>query len=409
MKFLGYEFRKQEKELRSVFDGGNFNYFYGNADSSINYKSKPLMLSTVYRAINLISDSIALLQMKVYEVDSEGFKTEFKSNPLFQILGTEPNYKISRFTFFKLIISSLFLAGNAYIYINRDEKFQVKSLEFLNPAKVKQEKIKDEIKYSVSGLNGYLNDSDVIHILNYPEFSPTTGLINGISTIQYAYNSIELSHVTEQHAGNWFKGGSRSNTLITTSGHLTPDQTTAITNGIKSSAQSNGISLLSDIKDINTLKMSVSPKDSQLLEVRAFNAISVAQWFSVDPILLFSQPGTYANNETAQLAFLTQTLSPIIEKLENEFSRKLVYPSQREKIQISFDLSNLLRCDQNSMATYLTLLFDRGVLSANDIARTLNLPKIQGENGSEHFISTNLQKINDMIVNQKNSIDNKLL
>ncbi|NVN96568.1 MAG: phage portal protein, partial [Bacteroidetes bacterium] len=138
--------------------------------------------------------------------------------------------------------------------------------------------------------------------------------------------------------------------------------------------------------------------------------LDIARFFSVDPILLFDNTkATYSNVENAQLSFLNTTLLPIIEKIENEFTRKLILPSQRGLIELSFDLKNLLRADQNSQADFWGKLIDKGIVHRNLVAKELNLPKIEGINGEKYFISTNLQDADNLIVNAVNSLDNKLM
>lgn len=41
-----------------------------------------MSLSTVYRCVKLISDSIAQLPLKIFAVDSRGFRTELHGHPL---------------------------------------------------------------------------------------------------------------------------------------------------------------------------------------------------------------------------------------------------------------------------------------------------------------------------------------
>lgn len=415
MKIFGYEIRKTTKELeeiRSIFD--SYDPMYGSLTFSSNggfQQSKALTLSSCYRAVNLIGDAIASLQMKVYDVDNDGFKKEANSNPLYSLLGVEPNSFMSRFNFFKLIISSILLRGNAYVKIQRDKDFNVTSLEFINPDLVNIIVVKGEIKYNISGGKGVVNNADMIHIINFPELNS----LYGVSTIRYAANSLEISYNSESHASNWFKGGANASGFMSTTAPLTPKQEQDIINKFKNASNTatgnpNGIVMMGGAGDIKLQTLGISPRDSQLLETRSFNVLDIARFFNVNPILLFDNTkATYNNIENAQLDFLNTTLLPIIEKLENEFARKLILPSQRSLVEIRFDLSNLLRIDSQSKIAYYKGLFELGVVSANDIAKELNLPKIEGINGSEHFISTNLQQLNNLIVNTTNSIDNKLL
>lgn len=90
-------------------------------------------------------------------------------------------------------------------------------------------------------------------------------------------------------------------------------------------------------------------------------------------------------------AFLTDTLSPLLEKIELEFERKLYKPSERSRIDVRFDTSVLLRADKQSLANYYNTLFNIGVVSANEIRKQLDLPAVDG--GDSHFVQVNLMEI----------------
>jgi len=412
MKILGLEIKRNKKiaeeRLSEVYNPMYGGISYG---SYSNYQSsKALTLSACYRAVNLIGDAIASLQMKVYEVDEDGFKKESVNHPLYSILGYEPNPLMSRFEFFKQIIGSVLLRGNAFIKINRDKNFNITSLYFVNPDMVNISLLKNDLKYMISGGMGLVNSADMIHIKNYPQ----SNSLYGMSTISYASNSLELSYNSEVHAANYFQGGANAAGFLSTTAPLTPKQEQDLIAKFKNASNTNtgnpnGLVFMGGAGDIKLQTLNISPRDSQLLETRSFNVLDIARFFNVNPILLFDNTkATYNNIENAQLDFLNTTLLPVIEKLENEFVRKLILPSQRTSLEIRFDLSNLLRADKQSEADYYTKLFSIGVVNANYVAKALNLPKNEGEGGDKYFISTNLQEANNLIVNQNSSIDNKL-
>ena len=81
-----------------------------------------MLLSAVYRYVDVISDSVAQLPLEPYYVDDEGFKTKFTKHPTYWLLNREPNDQMSRFTFIKTLVTSVLLTGNGYALINRDEK-----------------------------------------------------------------------------------------------------------------------------------------------------------------------------------------------------------------------------------------------------------------------------------------------
>jgi HK97 family phage portal protein len=81
---------------------------------------------------------------------------------------------------------------------------------------------------------------------------------------------------------------------------------------------------------------------------------------------------------------LTDTLAPLLEKIELEFERKLYKPSEKQNIDVRFDTSVLLRADKVSLANYYSKLFQIGVISPNEIRRNLDMPSI--EDGDKTFV-----------------------
>ena len=101
---------------------------------------------------------------------------------------------------------------------------------------------------------------------------------------------------------------------------------------------------------------------------------------------------SYSTVEATNLSFLTDTLSPLLEKIELEFERKIYKPSEKESIDVRFDTSRLLRADKQSLANYYSTLFNIGVVSLNEIRKELDLASVEG--GDNHFVQVNLMEVN---------------
>ena len=138
--------------------------------------------------------------------------------------------------------------------------------------------------------------------------------------------------------------------------------------------------------------ITISPSDSQLLETRQFNVVDICRFFGVSPVKAFDlSNSSYSTIEATELAFLTDTLSPLLEKIEQEFERKLYKPSEKDSIDVRFNTSVLLRADKQSLANYYNTLFNNGVMSINEIRRELDLEATDG--GDSHFVQVNLQTL----------------
>ena len=405
--FIKMNFFKRNKDI----ENRNLEYIYpfslqfSNTTSFSN--SKVLALSAVYRCVQVISDSVASLQLEPYQ-NVNGYKQKLTKHPLFNLLTIEPNAYMGRYMFFKNIVANILLKGNAYILISRDIKNVVQSLRLLYPDSVLILQVDGDIKYKCLLDNTIYNKADVIHIMNYTENG-----INGQSVIYHAVNTLQLSSDAESHARGFFRGGANLAGFIKTLTALTKPKAEELKQSFRDaftpdSGNPNGLAILEG--GMEYVPVTIKPSDSQLLETRKFNIIDVCRFFGVHPSKAFDTTGTtYSNIENAQLAFLTDTLTPLLEKIENEFHRKLFLPSERSSIELKFDISNLLRADSISTADYYTKMYNLGAYTTNEIRQKLNQPPING--GDRAFIQVNLQPLDNLISeqsNQPNQIDNKL-
>lgn len=93
--FKKKEARQEERSYNFLSDS----LFYNSATTYS--ESKAMLLSAVYRCVDVISDSVAQLPLEPYYVDDEGFKTKFTKHPTYWLLNREPNDQMSRFTFYQ--------------------------------------------------------------------------------------------------------------------------------------------------------------------------------------------------------------------------------------------------------------------------------------------------------------------
>ena len=213
-------FKRKDKESRSYIPYGLNSLVY-NTNSS--YRTdKAMLLSTVYRCVDVIGDSVAQLPLEPYITDDKGNNRKYKEHPTYYLLNKEPNVQMSRYTFIKTLITSVLLNGNGYAYIERDEKGNAISLKLIPSELVTVSRVDplgERIMYSVVGINQLVEPSNIIHILNFSYDG-----ITGISTLQHARNTLGLASDSEAHAAGFFKGGANLAGIIKVQSSLTPKQ-----------------------------------------------------------------------------------------------------------------------------------------------------------------------------------------
>ena len=352
--------------------------------------SQSLALSAVYRCVEVITNGVASLPVKLYRTDEKGFKYEIHNNLSF-ILSKKPTGKINAFTFYKLIVKDILLMGNAYALILRDERGKVVGLEYIQAGLVSPIDKGDRIEYQVTGIKGFVRQEDILHWMNYTESG-----IYGISVLTHARRTLGIADYGENASENFYKSGGCTTGFLKFDGPSSGKQREEIlsawnqaTGGVRN--QPNGIPVLP--ANVNYTQLSVNPADAQLLESREFSIVEICRFFGVSPTKCFDLThASYNNSEMAELAFLNDTLRPLLTKIEMEMETKLFKPE--EGYDIKFDVSELLRTDKKSQAEYFTKLFNLGVLSPNDIRKELDMDEIEG--GDIHCAQINLTSIKNL-------------
>lgn len=380
---------QNETEQRSAFEelgvGLALNY---NGYST--YKTTQSMtLAAVHRCVTVIMNSVASLPVRLYVYDKDGYKSEVKNN-LSYLLGKKPNNKMNSYTFYSLIVKDILLNGNAYALILR-ENGNIVGFQYIPAGLVTPIDMITRIDYQVTGINGIVKQEDILHFMNYTENG-----VFGLSVLTHARRTLGIADAGDKAAENFYKSGGCTSGFLKFEGPSSGKQREEILSAWNTATGGpnngpNGIAVLP--ANVSYTQLSVDPADAQLLESRKFEVIDICRFFGVSPLKVFSlENASYNSIEATELAFLNDTLRPLLTKIENELETKLFKPE--DKFDIKFDVSELLRTDKKSQAEYFTKLFNLGVLSPNDIRKELDMNSIEG--GDIHVAQINLTSIKNL-------------
>lgn len=389
---MKWNFWKTEKR------SNEFNYVSTYSDSlnftNINNKYTAMNISAVYRATEIISDAIAVLPIKVKMFEKE-HKAEIKHS--LDIVFKSELGSLSKYNFMKLLIQSVILKGNGFAYIERNQDGSVKSLRFLqsNDVIINYDKIKNTLTYSVPIISKKRIEAvNMIHLVK----NSYDG-VNGVSIISYATRSISNANNTENSANSFFTKGCNLAGVLTVQGQLTDKQRSDIRSSWNNaySDGGNGLAILQGNMDYKPIQLNAA--DSQLIESRLFNVSDIARFFGLSPVLLGDLThSSYSTIEATQNQFLLHTLLPYIEMVQEEFTRKLLKPSE-SAMCIDLDETALLKTDKTQQASYYSTLLDKGILCVNEVRKELGYSEIEG--GDKHLIA--YTKIEDNTINKKES------
>lgn len=392
MNIFGLEInlrRKQEKEPVESFI--NVRRFGSTG------KKSAMALAAVYRCVNVISESVAQLPLETYRRDADGYKTLYFSHPAFELLREFPSPDMTRFVFLKTLVSSVLLQGNGYAYIDRDEKGNALSLQYIPSGLVNIVYINVEgvlrMRYQVTGFEHLVEPIDMIHVLNFSYDG-----ITGVSTLTHARNTLNISNSAEDFAKGFFNGGGNVHGILSFDTKLRDGQKDEIKQAWAEMIANGGIGVLEANSHYQSI--SINPSDAQMLETREFNVIDICRFFGVSPVKAFDlSKSSYSTVEATQLAFLTDTLAPMLENIELEFKKKVFRPSERPYIEVKFNTSSLLRADKAAQATWIKTQIEGGLLTINEARKELDLPKVK--NGDQPLVNNAMVTL-EYAVNKKN-------
>ena len=335
-------------------------------------------VNAVFSAVSLISDTISTLPLDSY-IRRDGARFAYRPRPAWV---TKPDVDTTKEAFYGAVIVSLLLDGNAFVRVYSNRRGEIVNLVVLNPTKVEIERNGlGRVMFRVEGEEKLLSSEEIVFIPDVVR----PGHIRGISRVEALKDNFGLAMALESYAARFFGQGATTQGIIEYPSKLTQQQAEELResfdNRHKGWRRSHRTGILSN--GAKYVQTSVDPEKSQALEARRMAVEDVARAFNVPPHLL-GLPGTtsYASVEQNNLAWVTHSLRPIVQKLETAFSPLLARSPGGENAFLRFSLDGLLRADINSRMTAFSIGLQSGFLTINDVRRLEDLPPIEDESAN---------------------------
>lgn len=361
----GDEIQTLNQDMNQSLGGEGFSIFH-----ALN-QVPSMSLSSVFSCVEHISNSIAELPINVCTYQ-DSKKTILKSHPLYDMF--ESNV-LTKYMLIKMMITDMLLYGDGYAYIKRDATGRCKELVYCPHGTVSVMYNNFDFKnyyYLVPGLKaGRIEPINMLHFIKNSKDG-----IHGIGVLQYAKDSLKLAGYTENAAERYFSSGCHVSGILKTSDprqKVTSEQSGEIISSWKQSQGKSGSGIAIITGGLEYTPVSNSSKDAQLLEARLFNLQDIARFFNISPIMLGDLSHmSYNSIEASLLEYVINTLSPYIIMCEEEMTRKLILPSEKN-LYINLDENFKLRSDKKSQAEYLTKLVSGGIISVNEAREILGM------------------------------------
>jgi len=345
----------------------------------------------VYGCITAISDAIAALDVKVYEVDG-GERTEVTDHP-FYLLFSRPNPFQGSFEFLEEMSQQLDTFGN--VFITKEKVGGEYELYLLNPkyvAIIPDPKVKvKEYRYYINGQVAKYKPEEIIHLkytdLDDPYF--------GQPPLNVASNILNFEDNRLAFANQFFING-------------------AIPAGVLETDQNLGDSLLKKLRGewsglhrgvTNSHKVAIlqgglkyraiaSPlKDLNFEGLKRLTKEDILTIYKIPESILGSQEGTGSKEgKDALTTFWRSCIVPRLRRVEAALNRGLAVEMFGEgTTAFEFNLKEVvaLQEDKREQADYLEKMVGCSVMTPNEARAVLGLPKMTGDQYADSLLVSN--------------------
>jgi HK97 family phage portal protein len=209
---------------------------------------------------------------------------------------------------------------------------------------------------------------DAEDVLHFPLFSFDG--IKGVGPIRAARESFAMAKAMQKYGARFFANDATPPSLLIRKGPGVPDAKvqTEIRESWKaahSGENQHQQGFLYGDWDVKTIGL--NPEDTQFIASRNYERADIAAMFKIPPQMVGSLERMSNNNWTGQqLAFVTDTLRPIVIRIEQELKRKLLNGRAGSKLFVTFDVTERLRGDFEAQTKTLALGRQWGILTGNE-------------------------------------------
>ena len=365
---LGPPIGDGEKGFLSRWGWSGSNTWTGRAVTADN----ALQNDVVWACVKLISETVSTLPLALYQRAANGGRAVASAHPLYSILHTSPSARMSAVNYWQAVSASLLLWGNAYSEIMRAGN-RIISLEFLQPHLMRlafSARGEIEFHYSDGGKTRQIAAADVFHIKSFS----MDGVI-GMSAIQYGRGTIGRAQGVHESSEQTYAASTRAHGIVTVDRTLTPDMRQGLREHIDRVKTEGGVYILE--KGVGFTSMRLNAVDSEMIASENLSIEQICRIFRVPPVMIGhgDKASSWPTSTEAQGAlFVRYVLRAILTGIEQEITRALLTPAERQTHFAKFAIEGLLRGSSAERAAFYAVMAANGLMTRDEIRALEDLP-----------------------------------
>lgn len=337
-----------------------------------------LQVGAVYACCKVISETLAMLPLLVYEQRPDGSRARATQEQTYRLLHRQPNSWQTPFDFKEVLTGWAALHGNGYA-IKRFNAAgtEVDALVPVHPRLVRPELVdNDQLRYWIRDKNGTEKafvQGEILHVRGL-----SLDGIAGADMSKQARQAIALAAAMEAFGARYFANDTTVGITLQHPGKLSKEAHQRLTDSLAAQGGWQNAFKAKILEEGMKIERALAnAKDAQLIEGRAGQVIEICRFFRMPPHKIqHLLQATFSNIEHQGIEFATDTMQPWAVRWEQAVTRDLILDD--ETYYAEFLMAALLRGDATARAAYYTARFNMGTLSRNEIRALENENPVDG-------------------------------
>lgn len=365
-------------------------------------ETEAMKLSAVSAAIDIVSDSMSKLPIRIQDLSSRSI---IREHPLSRLLQVRPNEAMAPAVFKKMLEACRQSLGNGYAWIVRNKRtLQPEELIPVAPELVycwtdTKGQIWYDITNPLTGEQMRLHPADMIHVKGFSHDG-----IHGLSTLARAAEIVRAGLNQQEYEAAFYANGGQPGGVLQTDADLSGNVTLTGADGavetisMRESVRREWEKVHSGPNNAHRLAVldhglkyspiALSHSDAQFVESKKLTIEDIARFFGVPLYKLQAGKQSYSSNEQNAIEYVTGKLHPLVVQYEEEYSFKLLPGMDIDRgLWITINMMAELRGDNSSRAAWYSKMREIGVFSVNDIREFEDMTDVPG--GDERYASLN--------------------
>lgn len=329
-------------------------------DPSTITKEQAMMIPSVAMSVNLISDTVASLPIKLFE--SSGDKvTCVEKDPRVSLLNLDTQDTLDGFQWKKALIEDFLMYGAGYSYINR-QRNKVKSLHYVDNRQVSVRIDPNPIfkKNTLLVFGAEYKDWEFIKLTR-----KTRDGASGVGVLTENNKALSVAYNVLQFEDLLYRTGGNKKGFLKAQNRLSPDAMKELKTAFNNLYANNSDNVVVLNNGLDFQEANNSSVEMQVNQNKVTNAHEIAKIFSI-PVELLNGKAT-GGSEMIYDSFIKMAILPILKAFETALNKDLLLEKERGSFYFAFDTTELLKADIEKRFKAYELAVKNGILQVDEI------------------------------------------